>query len=74
MESYKKVIEKVHSILKSLDILASHYDDELNELQDTILELCESLRWSMRKVTNLDDDLSSCKFTSEERRLKIEML
>lgn len=42
VESCEKVTDKVHFILKSLDICAFLYDDELNELRDTISELSES--------------------------------
>lgn len=73
-EACEKAIEKVHSILKSLDILVYKYDDELNELKYNILEFRESIRWNQRKVSNFDDDLSMSNFKSEEKRLKIKKL
>lgn len=66
--------KKVHYFLKSLDIHAYQYCDELLELQDNILELGESMRRNMLKVSNMDDDLSRCKYRNEERRIIIKHL
>lgn len=74
IEACTKVMEKVHSILKSLNIPAYGYDDKLTELQDNSSELGDCLKWIRLKVSNLDVDLSKCKFRNEERRLTIEKL
>lgn len=73
-ESCEKVFEKVHFILKSLNISTSCYDDELNELRETISELSRNIRWNWRKVVNLSDGLSKCLSKNEERRIRIETL
>lgn len=70
----EKVINKVYSILKSLDIPVSHYDFELTDLWNTICKFCESLKWDRIRVSNLDDDFSRSTFRCEERRIKVEEL
>lgn len=72
--SCEKVVDKVHSILKSLNISTSHYDDELTELRETISKFNEGVRWNRRKVSNLSDDLSRCSFKTERIRLRIDKL
>lgn len=70
----EKVIDKVHSIHKSLVILVSRYNSELNDLHDTISNFSEFLKGTHVKNSNLDDSLSRITFKNEERRLKIEAL
>lgn len=74
MEACDKVTDKVHSIIISLNISAYRYDDELNELRETISELSRNIRWNWRKVVNLSDGLSKCLSKNEERRIRIETL
>lgn len=74
MESCNKVTEKVHSILKFLNVPIFKYNDELTELQENISELGGILKYNRIKVSNLNDHLSRSNFKSEERRLNIEEL
>lgn len=74
VEVSEKLIEKVHSTLKSLDILISHYDSELTDLRNTVYEFSESLKWNHISFSNLDGDPSGITFRNEERRVRIEEL
>lgn len=56
--SREKVIDKVHSTLKSLNIPISRYDYVLNNLRNIIYEFSESLKWNRVRVSNIDDNLS----------------
>lgn len=53
----REVIDKVHSIIKSLDIPIPCYDSKLTDLRNAISKCGESLKWNRITVSNLDDDL-----------------
>lgn len=38
----EKVIDKLHSILKTLDILVSHYNSELTDVHDVVFDLSDN--------------------------------
>lgn len=54
----EKVIDKVHSILESLNIPISYYDYELNKFRDTVSDFSESLKGTRIRNSHLDDSLS----------------
>lgn len=68
----EKVINKVHSILNSLNIPISRYYFKLTDLRDTISNFSKSLKQTRIRNSNLVDSLSRIKFRNEERRIKIE--
>ena len=55
---YEKVINKVHSILKSLNIPVNRYDSELTELRVRVPNLSECLKRTCIKNFDLDDSFS----------------
>lgn len=57
VEASEKVIDKVHSIIKSLNIPIPCYDSKLTDLRNAISKFGKSLKWNRITVSNLDDDL-----------------
>lgn len=70
----ENVINKVHSIHKSLNIPVTRYDFELTELCATVSNLSECIKRSCIKNSDHDDSFSRETFRSEERMMKIESL
>jgi len=70
----ENVIDKVHSILKFLNICPSTYDSELNDLRYTVSSLSDSLTRTRLSYSNLDEKMHRILFKNEERRIKIEVL
>ena len=68
------VVDKVHSILLSLNILVSCFDSELDDLKYTVSNFSDSLKQTSLSNTNLTDQLNRATFKSEDRKLKIEAL
>jgi hypothetical protein len=74
VKEVENVVDKVHSILKSLNICPSTYNSELEDLRFTVGDISDSLKRTRLSNTNLSDDLSRVKSKSEDRRIKIESL
>lgn len=70
MKECERVVDKVNSILKSLNIHVSRYDFELDDLKYIISNFGDSLKQSRLSNSNLTDQLNRAKFISKERRLK----
>lgn len=60
------MINKVHYILKSLDVPISLYDNELTELHDMISDFSECLKSTRIRNSIHDDRLSRIFFKNEE--------
>lgn len=71
---WEKVIDKVHSILKNLDILVYRFDYELTDLSDIVYDLSDILKRNRIRNSNLDDTLSSISYKNEERHMWIKAL
>ena len=74
VSKYEKVVDKVHSILKSLNIPTPHNDYELNDLHYTIYDFSDSLKRNCISNSNLNDNLNRVTIMNEERRIRIEAL
>jgi len=68
------VIDKVHSILTSLDISSSTYDPELNNLRYFVASLSDSLTRTRLSYSDLNDKMNRTSFKNEEQRIIIEAL
>lgn len=70
----EKIINKVHSIIKSLNIHMTRYYSELFEQCDTISNFRKCLKRSRIKNFDLNASFSRETFKSEEIKMKIEAL
>ena len=68
-----RLIKKVHSILESLKISKTDYQEELNELNFKFSNLSSSLMQTRLANSNLTDQLGRVSSKSEERRMWIEL-
>ena len=64
----KQLINKVNSILESLNIPISRYKTELNDLKFTFSSISDSLKRTRLSNSNLTDQLSRATSKGEERR------
>lgn len=65
----EKVSDKVHSILKSVDIPISRFNTKLTDLHDVVSDLSDSLRKTLTRNSNLYDTISRIISKNEERRM-----
>lgn len=70
----EKVVDKVHSILKSINISMSHYDSEIDDLQYIISIFSDSLKRTRLSNSNHNYQHNNVIFKSEDIRLIIEAL
>lgn len=68
------MINKVKSILESLNILVSRYETELNDLKYTFSIFSDFLKQTRLTNSNLTDQLGRVSSKSKERRMWIEKL
>ncbi|KAI3505861.1 hypothetical protein L1887_28170 [Cichorium endivia] len=74
VEECEAIVNKVRSILKSLNICSSCYDNELDDLRFTVSSLSDSLKRTRLSNSNLNGQLSRVSNKNEERRMRIEAL
>ena len=67
------MIKKVQSILESLKVPITEYEEELNELKLKFSNLSGSLMQTRLTNSNLTDQISRVTTKSEERRMWIEL-
>ena len=70
----ENVINKVHFVLKYLNIPVSRYETELNDLKFTVSNSSDSLKRTRLSNINLTDQISRVTLKSEERRMWIQKL
>ena len=74
MSEYEKVINKVHSILQSLNIPSTRYESKLDDLNYTFSSFSDSLKRTHLNNSNLTNQITRITSKSEEIRIWIEKL